>query len=94
MTEPVASTHPNGDIEKLAQLVTLIARSLVDAPDEVSLGAVEQNDVVLLRLKLAAGDVGKLVGRQGRTARSLRTILAAASAKAKRRFSLDIVEPR
>lgn len=76
----------------MIELVTSIARSLVDAPDQVSVEAVQSGESVILRLRLAANDVGKVIGRQGRTARSLRTILGAASMKAKQRYSLDIVE--
>ena len=76
----------------MIELVTSIARSLVDAPDQISVEAVQDGESVILRLRLAASDVGKVIGRQGRTARSLRTILGAASMKAKQRYSLDIVE--
>ena len=94
MTEAAVSTHPGNHVENMVQLVTSIARSLVDAPEEILVEAVEDGDGVLLRLRLAANDVGKVIGRQGRTARSLRTILGAASMKAKQRYSLDIVEQR
>lgn len=76
----------------MVKLVTSIARSLVDAPDQITVEAVHDGDSIILRLRLAPGDVGKVIGRQGRTARSLRTILGAASMKAKQRYSLDIVE--
>lgn len=76
----------------MAELVSGIARSLVDLPQEVSVEAVPSQDGTLLRLTVAAGDVGKVIGKQGRTARSLRTIISAASMKFKQRFSLDILE--
>ncbi len=94
MTEAAASINPGDHVENMVQLVTSIARSLVDAPEAILVEAVEEGDGVLLRLRLAADDVGKVIGRQGRTARSLRTILGAASMKAKQRYSLDIVEQR
>ena len=94
MTEAAASVSQGNHVENMVQLITSIARSLVDAPEEILVEAVEDGDGVLLRLRLAADDVGKVIGRQGRTARSLRTILGAASMKVKQRYSLDIVEQR
>lgn len=94
MMESAASPSSDSHVDSMVQLVTSIARSLVDAPEEIVVEAVEDGDGVLLRLRLAAGDVGKVIGRQGRTARSLRTILGAASMKAKQRYALDIVEQR
>ncbi len=76
----------------MKELVTSIVRALVDAPDQISIEAVHEGEIVVLRLHLATGDVGKVIGRQGRTARSLRTILGAASMKSRQRYSLDIVE--
>ena len=73
-------------------LVTEIARALVDSPDEVTVEAIQENDSTVLRLRVAKTDIGKVIGKQGRTARSLRTILGAASMKLQHRFSLDIIE--
>jgi len=73
-------------------LVTEIARALVDSPEIVSVETIEEGDGTILRLRVASTDIGKVIGKQGRTARSLRTILAAASMKLRHRFSLDIVE--
>jgi uncharacterized protein len=73
-------------------LVTEIARALVDSPENVSVEAISEGDGTVLRLRVAPGDIGKVIGKQGRTARSLRTILAAASMKLRHRFALDIVE--
>ena len=92
MTEAAASAGGPVHVADMIELVTSIARSLVDAPDQISVEAVQDGESVILRLRLAAEDVGKVIGRQGRTARSLRTILGAASMKAKQRYSLDIVE--
>lgn len=69
-------------------LIEQIVRALVDAPDEVSVR--ENGD--LLELRVAPSDLGRVIGRQGRTARSLRAILAAASSKTNRRWSLEILE--
>jgi len=73
-------------------LVTEIARALVDSPEIVSVETIEEGEGTILRLRVASTDIGKVIGKQGRTARSLRTILAAASMKLRHRFSLDIVE--
>jgi hypothetical protein len=73
-------------------LVSEIARALVDDVDAVHVETVVDQDTIVLRLQVAGGDVGKVIGKQGRTARSLRTILGAASMKYHRRFALDIVE--
>ena len=76
----------------MIRLVSDVARSLVDMPETVSVDAVPDGDGTILRLRVAPSDLGKVIGRQGRTARSLRTILSAASMKLKHRFSLDIIE--
>ena len=73
-------------------LMTEIVRALVDEPAAVQLEVFVENDVTVLRLRVAPNDVGKVIGKQGRTARSLRTILSAASMKFRHRFALDIVE--
>lgn len=73
-------------------LVKGIASALVDLPENVQVQAFTDGDGTLIRLQVAATDVGKVIGKQGRTARSIRTILSAASMKLKHRFSLDIVE--
>lgn len=73
-------------------LMTEITRALVDDADAVRVEVLTENESTVLRLHVAPGDIGKVIGKQGRTARSLRTILGAASMKLQRRFSLDIVE--
>ena len=73
-------------------LVEDIAKALVDAPDQVSVQAVERDEATVLELKVAPGDLGKVIGKQGRTARSIRTLLAAASMKFHRRYTLEILE--
>lgn len=74
----------------MVALVTSLAKALVDQHDEVSVEAIDEPASTLLRLRVAPADLGKVIGKQGRTARSIRTILAAASMKAQRRFALDI----
>jgi len=74
------------------ELVTAIARSLVDKPQEVSVTATSSEVGTVLRLRVDPTDVGKVIGKQGRTARSLRTILGAVSVKLHHRYSLEILE--
>jgi hypothetical protein len=74
------------------ELVTEIAKVLVDHPEEVTVQEVTGEQVTVLELRVAAGDLGKVIGKQGRTARSIRTLLAAAGMKANRRFTLEILE--
>jgi predicted RNA-binding protein YlqC (UPF0109 family) len=76
----------------MKDLIELIARALVDNPDEVTVTALEGSQATVLELKVAKEDLGKIIGKQGRTARSLRRILGAASAKERRRVVLEIVE--
>ena len=73
-------------------LVEYIARSLVDQPEEVEVAMIEGEKSTILELKVAAADIGKVIGKQGRTARAMRTILSAASAKIKKRTVLEIIE--
>ena len=73
-------------------LVRQIARALVDDPDAVEVQAVEHEEATILRLLVSEADIGKVIGKQGRTAHSLRTILSAVSTKYHHRYSLDIVE--
>ena len=74
------------------ELIGEIARSLVDKPEEVSVKATPQEGGTALYLRVDPSDVGKVIGKQGRTARSLRTILSAVSVKLHHRYSLEIVE--
>jgi uncharacterized protein len=73
-------------------LVTEIAKALVDIPDEVTVREVQGEQVTVLELRVAATDLGKVIGKQGRTARSIRTLLGAAGMKLNRRFTLEILE--
>lgn len=76
----------------MKDLIKYIAQSLVDNPDAVSVEEVEGNQTSVLELKVAKEDLGKVIGKQGRTARAMRTILSAASAKVKKRTVLEILE--
>ncbi len=73
-------------------LVEQIAKALVDDPDQVVVRAIEGEQTTVLELRVAPGDLGKVIGKQGRTARSMRTILGAAGMKLKKRFTLEILE--
>ena len=74
------------------ELVREIARALVDEPEAVAVQSVARDENTILKLKVAPGDVGKVIGKQGRTARSVRTILSAVSMKLHHRYTLDILE--
>tara|TARA_B100001964_G_scaffold241915_1_gene315416 strand:+ start:1584 stop:1844 length:261 start_codon:yes stop_codon:yes gene_type:complete len=76
----------------MKDLIKYIAESLVDNPEQVSVQKVEGNQTSVLELKVAKEDLGKVIGKQGRTARAMRTILSAASAKIKKRAVLEIIE--
>jgi predicted RNA-binding protein YlqC (UPF0109 family) len=76
----------------LRELVELIAKALVNEPDAVVVKEIAGEGASVVELKVAAGDLGKVIGRQGRTARSLRTIVAAAGTKIRKRIVLEIVE--
>ena len=76
----------------MQELVEYIAKSLVDRPEEVRVSLEEKEDVTVLHLSVAKEDLGKIIDRQGRTARALRTLVNAASAKQERRCILEIEE--
>jgi predicted RNA-binding protein YlqC (UPF0109 family) len=76
----------------LEELLAWIARGLVDDPDSVRVERIEEDDAVVLRLHVADDDVGKVIGRQGRVARALRTVVRSASARADRRIVLEIAD--
>ena len=76
----------------MKQLIEDIAKALVDLPDEVNVHEVQGEQVTVLELRVAASDLGKVIGKQGRTARSVRTILGAVSMKLHHRYTLDILE--
>ena len=76
----------------IKELVEEIAKALVDIPEEVAVTEVQGEQVTVLELKVAPTDLGKVIGKQGRTARSIRTLLGAAGMKLNRRFTLEILE--
>lgn len=85
-------TAPTGPSGELSQLVEHMAKALVDFPDRVSVNAVEGENTTVIELTVAKEDLGKIIGKQGRTAQSLRTILTGASTKLRKRTVLEIIE--
>ena len=76
----------------MKNLIETLAKALVDYPEQVKVTEVEGENTSVIELAVAKEDLGKVIGKQGRTARALRTILTAASAKVKKRASLEIIE--
>jgi predicted RNA-binding protein YlqC (UPF0109 family) len=76
----------------MKELVTFIAKALVDEPDQVQVSEIEGEQTSVIELKVAKEDLGKVIGKQGRTARAMRTILSAASTKIRKRSVLEIIE--
>ena len=76
----------------LKELVEYLAKSLVDKPEEVQVAEVGGEQTIVYELRVAKDDLGKVIGKQGRTARAMRTILGAASTKARKRSVLEILE--
>jgi predicted RNA-binding protein YlqC (UPF0109 family) len=79
-------------VGELAKLIEMIAKALVDKPDQVEVNEVIGENTTVLELKVAKDDLGKIIGKQGRTARSIRTVLNGASTKLKKRTVLEIIE--
>ena len=82
----------DASVEPIVELVELIAKALVDKPEEVSVKLVEGEQVKVLELSVDPSDLGKVIGKKGRTAKSIRTLLGAAGMKLKKRFTLEILE--
>ncbi len=79
-------------MEQLKDLVLMLAKSLVDSPDAVEVQEVVGEQTTVIELKVATDDLGKIIGKQGKTAKAIRTILSAAAAKMKKRAVLEILE--
>jgi uncharacterized protein len=80
------------DNNSVKALVEDIAKALVDVPNEVIVNEIDGEQVTVFELRVAQGDLGKVIGKQGRTARSIRTLLGAVGTKLNRRFNLEILE--
>lgn len=76
----------------MKELIAYLAKALVDKPEEVVVTEMEGEQTCMIELKVAKDDLGKVIGKQGRTARAMRTILNAASTKANKRAVLEIIE--
>jgi predicted RNA-binding protein YlqC (UPF0109 family) len=76
------------------ELVEMIAKSLVDSPEKVQVSQLDGAQSSIIELKVAPEDVGKVIGKQGRTAQAIRVILGAAGMKLKKRYSLELIEKR
>lgn len=79
-------------MSELKDLIEYVGKSLVDMPDSVEVNEIEGEQTTVIELKVDKSDLGKVIGKQGRTARALRTILNAASTKLKKRSVLEIIE--
>jgi len=79
-------------MEKLKDLIAYIAKSLVDSPEKVEVKEVSGEQTTVLELKVAPEDLGKIIGKQGKTAKAIRTILGASAAKLRKRAVLEILE--
>lgn len=77
---------------EMKELIETIGKALVDYPDDVKVQEVEGEATTVLELRVAQNDLGKVIGKQGRTARAIRTILGASGMKLKKRFVLEILE--
>ncbi len=85
------TASPSDDsVKRICDLMSSVASALVDHPDQVRIEAEHFDSEIVLRLFVAEEDLGKVIGKQGRTARSLRTILSAAASRVQQRFSLDV----
>jgi uncharacterized protein len=82
----------SGSGSTMKELITFIAKALVDCPEQVVVTELEGEQTSVLELKVAKEDLGKVIGKQGRTARAMRTILSAASTKVRKRSVLEILE--
>jgi hypothetical protein len=80
------------EVTMLKELIELIAKALVDHPEQVEVSELEGEQTSVIELRVAKEDLGKVIGKQGRTARAMRTILSAASTKIRKRAVLEIIE--
>ena len=76
----------------MEELVSFIAKNLVDEPDSVKVETREEGDTVVISLSVAPGDMGKVIGRQGRIAKAIRAVVKAASVREDKKYMVDIVE--
>jgi predicted RNA-binding protein YlqC (UPF0109 family) len=89
MSEPIQGKK---ELSELSKMIAYLARMLVDLPDQVEVNEIAGENTTVIELKVAKEDLGKIIGKQGRTARAVRTVLNGASTKLRRRTVLEIVE--
>lgn len=92
VNEPGSSPVSAKKLGELAHLIEYVGKMLVDFPDKVEVHEIEGENTTVIELKVAKDDLGKIIGKQGRTARAIRTILNGASTKLRRRTVLEIIE--
>ncbi len=92
MSQLVAKGQSSKNLGELSQMIELIAHRLVDHVDQVAVHEVQGENTLVIELTVAKDDLGKIIGKQGRTARAIRTLLGGASAKLKKRTVLEIIE--
>lgn len=92
MREDAVTESNKGNLGELARLIEYMAKALVDVPDRVEVTEVVGENTTVIELKVAKEDLGKIIGKQGRTARAVRTILNGASTKLRKRTVLEIIE--
>ena len=86
------SSSDSKKLSELAKMIEYMAKMLVDLPDEVSVNEITGENTTVIELKVAKEDLGKVIGKQGRTARAVRTVLNGASTKLRKRTVLEIIE--
>ncbi len=86
------ATAPTPSTAELAHMIEVMAKALVDSPEQVSVKEVAGENTTVIELRVAKSDIGKIIGKQGNTAKAIRTILLGAATKIKRRTVLEIVE--
>ncbi len=92
MVEPSKTGSSGESLSELAKMIHYLAKMLVDLPDQVSVNEIVGENTTVIELKVAKEDLGKVIGKQGRTARAVRTILNGASTKLRKRTVLEILE--
>ncbi len=92
MSVSSTGTNAGGQLGELSKLIEMMAKALVDFPDQVEVNEVAGENTTVIELKVAKQDLGKIIGKQGRTARAVRTVLNGASTKLRKRTVLEIIE--
>ena len=85
-------SQPEKKLSELSKMIEYMARMLVDLPDQVEISEIVGENTTVIELKVAKEDLGKIIGKQGRTARAVRTVLNGASTKLRKRTVLEIIE--